>query len=245
MGGAKLLIVEDDERARTALRLALEDEGYDVDESRGVEDALRALARRPPDIMMMDLMLSGVDGVGCIRAVRRAHDLPIIVLSAFSESHDVVASLEAGADDYVSKPFVVKEVTARLRALRRRTRMRCRSRGVRDVVLEADPREPLVLSPASATVRRGDRDLYLTLTEYRLLCALASMPGRVLSRRALLERVWDPGFLGDDRIIDVHIRRLRTKIERDPAQPRAVVTVRGFGYRLDIRARPDDRTHHG
>ncbi len=233
--GAKLLIVEDDDRVRAALRLALEDEGYDVAESPSAEDALTEVHRRPPDLMLVDLMLGGMDGFGCIREVRRSHSVPIIVLSARTDSHDIVAALEAGADDYVSKPFEIKEVTARLRALRRRARTGLQTDSLQDVVLEAHPLEPLVLSPSSAIARRGDRDLHLTLTEYRLLCELANVPGQVLNRRTLLERVWDRGFFGDDRIIDVHIRRLRTKIERDPAHPRVVVTVRGFGYRLDIR----------
>lgn len=236
MGDTKLLIVEDDDRVRTALRLALEDEGYDVAESANAEGALTDLRQCPPDVMLVDLMLGGMDGFTCIRQVRRDHDVPIIVLSALADSHDIVAALEAGADDYVSKPFEIKEVTARLRALRRRARTGRQPDSVQDVVLDAHPREPLVLSPGSATVRRGQRDLHLTLTEYRLLCELANVPGRVVSRRALLERVWERGFFGDDRIIDVHVRRLRTKIERDPANPRIVVTVRGFGYRLDIRA---------
>jgi DNA-binding response OmpR family regulator len=233
--GAKLLIVEDDDRVRAALRLALEDEGYDVAESPSAEDALTEMHGCPPDLMLVDLMLGGMDGFSCIREVRRSHSVPIIVLSARTDSHDIVAALEAGADDYVSKPFEIKEVTARLRALRRRARPGLQTDSLQDVVLEADPQEPLVLSPSSAIARRGDRDLHLTLTEYRLLCELANVPGQVLDRRTLLERVWDRGFFGDDRIIDVHIRRLRTKIEQDPAHPRVVVTVRGFGYRLDVR----------
>lgn len=234
--GAKLLIVEDDDRVRAALRLALEDEGYDVAESPSAEEALTEVHRHPPDLMLVDLMLGGMDGFCCIREVRRTHSVPIIVLSARTDSHDIVAALEAGADDYVSKPFEIKEVTARLRALRRRTMTGLQTDSLQDVVLEAHPREPLVLSPSSAIARRGDRDLRLTLTEYRLLCELANVPGQVLDRRTLLERVWERGFFGDDRIIDVHVRRLRTKIERDPAHPRIVVTVRGFGYRLDVRA---------
>ncbi|NRN70630.1 Two-component system response regulator [Kibdelosporangium sp. 4NS15] len=233
--GAKLLVVEDDDRVRAALRLALEDEGYDVAEAPDAESALAGLRRHgPPDVMIVDLMLGEMDGFSCIRQVRYDHDVPIIVVSARDDTHDIVAALEAGADDYVTKPFQIKEITARLRALRRRARTPG-PQEPRDMLLDADPQRPLVLSPAGGTVRRGDQELHLTLTEFRLLCELASEPGRVLSRSSLLERVWDRGFFGDDRIVDVHIRRLRTKIERDPSDPRIVVTVRGLGYRLDAQ----------
>jgi DNA-binding response OmpR family regulator len=235
--GAKLLVVEDDDRVRAALRLALEDEGYQVAEAHSAEAALRQLRTGgPPDLMLVDLMLGEMDGFSCIREVRRDSDVPIIVVSARADTHDIVAALEAGADDYVTKPFEVKEITARLRALRRRAGAPAPQGAPRDLVLDPDPRNPLVLSAAAGTVRRGDRQLPLTLTEFRLLCELASEPGRVLSRRALLERVWDRGFFGDERIVDVHVRRLRTKIETDPAEPRLVVTVRGLGYRLDVQS---------
>lgn len=133
----------------------------------------------------------------------------------------------------MTKPFRADEITARLRAVRRRARANRDPDGVRDVLLEAHPTDPLVLFPHSETVRRGDRDLRLTSTEYRLLHELAHAPGRILHRRTLLERVW-PGNAPSNRVIDVHVRRLRAKIERDPACPRVVVTVRGFGYRIDI-----------
>lgn len=231
----RLLIVEDDDRVRASMRLALEDEGYAVSEAPGAEDAIEALARHgPPDVMIVDLMLGGMDGFSCIRHVRQSSDVPIIVVSARVDTHDVVAALEAGADDYVTKPFQIKEITARLRALRRRASAVGGPGGPREVVLDSDPDSPLVLSIAAGTVRRGDRPLHLTLTEFRLLCELATEPGRVLSRQALLTRVWDRGFFGDERIVDVHVRRLRTKIERDPSDPRIVTTVRGLGYRLDV-----------
>nr|WP_042186764.1 response regulator transcription factor [Kibdelosporangium sp. MJ126-NF4]CEL17536.1 two component transcriptional regulator, winged helix family [Kibdelosporangium sp. MJ126-NF4]CTQ91238.1 two component transcriptional regulator, winged helix family [Kibdelosporangium sp. MJ126-NF4] len=233
--GAKLLVVEDDDRVRAALRLALEDEGYDVAEAPDAESALADLRLHgPPDVMIVDLMLGEMDGFSCIRQVRYDHDVPIIVVSARDDTHDIVAALEAGADDYVTKPFHIKEITARLRALRRRAGTPGAQES-RDILLDADPVRPLVLSPGGGTVRRGDEELHLTLTEFRLLCELASEPGRVLSRSSLLERVWDRGFFGDDRIVDVHIRRLRTKIEQDPSDPRIVVTVRGLGYRLDAQ----------
>jgi len=159
-------------------------------------------------------------------------------VSARADTHDIVAALEAGADDYVTKPFQVKEVTARLRALRRRARDVAPSddgkAGPRELLLDSEP-PPLILREERGTVHRGEQLLPLTLTEFRLLCELAASPGRVLSRQDLLARVWEHGFFGDERIVDVHIRRLRTKVERDPGAPQVVVTVRGLGYRLDPR----------
>ena len=230
----RLLVVEDDDHIRTALRWALEDEGYAVEEAVSGEDAVAQVRDAVPDVMVVDLMLGRMDGFAVVREVRRHHDLPIIVVSARADTHDIVAALEVGADDYVTKPFEVKEITARLRALRRRARS-AEPPAPRPVVLDPDPVAPLVLNVEAGTVHRGDEQLPLTLTEFRLLCELASVPGRVLSRQDLLARVWEHGFFGDERLVDVHIRRLRTKVERDPGTPRVVVTVRGLGYRLDPR----------
>ncbi|GLZ42275.1 response regulator transcription factor [Actinokineospora sp. NBRC 105648] len=230
-----VLIVEDDDRIRASLRLALEDEGYGVEEAASAEAALARIGSHgTPDMMIVDLMLGGMDGFSCIRGVRQSSDVPIVVVSARADTHDVVAALEAGADDYVTKPFEIKEITARLRALRRRAAVTSQASAPAELVLESDGEDPLVLSVDAGTVRRGDHPVHLTLTEFRLLCELAGEPGRVLSRTALLARVWDRGFFGDERIVDVHVRRLRTKIERDPAAPSVVVTVRGLGYRLDV-----------
>ena len=231
----RVLVVEDDDRIRTAIRLALEVEGYEVMEADRAESALGLVATDSPDVVIVDLMLGEMDGFTCIREIRKTSEVPIIVVSARTDTHDVVAGLEAGADDYVTKPFQTKELTARLRALRRRARVPTGPDVPRDIVLDADPGRTLVLSPARGTVRRDGEDVHLTVTEFGLLRELANPPGRVLSRQTLLERVWEHGFYGDERIVDVHVRRLRTKIERDPAAPRLLVTVRGLGYRLDIR----------
>jgi DNA-binding response OmpR family regulator len=236
----RLLLVEDDDHIRTALRWAMEDEGYDVAEAASGEEACRMVAAAAPDLLVVDLMLGSMDGYAVIREVRRDHDLPIIVVSARADTHDIVAALEAGADDYVTKPFEVKEITARLRALRRRAGTASGVTGAPDagsagVVLDKDPAAPLVRREERGTVHRGEEQLPLTLTEFRLLCELAAAPGRVFSRQALLERVWQHGFFGDERLVDVHVRRLRTKVERDPSAPRVVVTVRGLGYRLDLQ----------
>jgi DNA-binding response OmpR family regulator len=231
----RLLIVEDDDRIRAAMRLALEDEGYEVTEADRAEAALQQMRRATPDVMIVDLMLGEVDGFTCIREVRRFSDVPIIIVSARLDTHDIVAGLEAGADDYVTKPFQIKEISARLRALRRRVAAAAAPAPDRatapDLVLDAA--RALVLAPAAGILRLGDSEVALTLTEFQLLSELATNPGVVLSRGILLERVWEHGFYGDERLVDAHIRRLRTKIERDPGNPELVVTVRGMGYRLD------------
>lgn len=231
----RLLLVEDDDRIRAVLRLGLEDEGYEIAEAVSAEEALRTLGCDRPDYLLVDLGLGGMDGFTLIRTVRRTADLPILVVSARTDTHDIVAGLEAGADDYVTKPFQIKEISARLRALRRRVApapVGNESPAV-NVTLDSEAAPPLVLSTARGAVTRGEEDVHLTLTEYSLLRELAATPGRVLSRQQLLERVWDHGFFGDERLVDVHVRRLRTKIERDPGNPRIVITVRGLGYRLD------------
>jgi DNA-binding response OmpR family regulator len=147
-----------------------------------------------------------------------------------------VSGLEAGADDYVTKPFVVDEVEARLRALLRRPSLGSATEAVEsgsDDALVLNEGDELVLDRAAASLRRAGEEVHLTRTEYRLLETFAENAGRVLSRRSLLERVWDHGFFGDERIVDVHVRRLRRKIEREPSDPEVLVTVRGLGYRLD------------
>jgi len=222
---SRILLVDDDERIRASMRLALEDEGYTVEEAASGEAALTAFERRPADVVLIDLMLPGMDGFECCRSLRRDSDVPIIMVTARTDTYDVVAGLEAGADDYVTKPFVAKELAARIRALLRRARgSEPSSRAIEVGDLEVLPLEGVVR-------RRGD-PVHLTRTEFRLLCELASNPGRVFSRELLLERVWGYDYFGDGRLVDVHVRRLRTKVEDDPAHPRHVVTVRGLGYKL-------------
>lgn len=229
-----ILVLEDDDGIRASLAMAIEGEGNIPVEHAAAETALEAVRTRTIHVMLVDLMLGGMDGFTFIREVRRFSDAPIIVVSARADTHDIVAALEAGADDYVTKPFEVKELSARVRALlRRQNRVHNEEEPARVVIDAGDG--PLVLDIAGGLVRRGDETLHLTMTEFRLLCELAQPPGRVCSRRMLLERVWDRGFFGDERIVDVHIRRLRTKIERDPSHPRLLVTARGLGYRLDVR----------
>ena len=223
--GTRILTVEDDERIRTSVRLALEDEGWTVEEAESGEDALNAFTREPADVVLIDIMLPGIDGFDVCRSIRRASDVPIVMVTARADTHDVVAGLEAGADDYLTKPFAPKELSARIRALLRRART-------------IDPGLPqmvfgdLEIIPDEGVVRLAGDEVHLTKTEFRLLVELASNPGRVLSREVLLERVWGYGYFGDGRLVDVHVRRLRTKVEPDAANPRHVVTVRGLGYKL-------------
>ncbi len=221
----RILTVEDDERIRTALRLALEDEGWEVDEVASGEEALTAFNRVPADVVLVDIMLPGIDGFDICRAIRKSSDVPIVMITARSDTHDVVAGLEAGADDYLTKPFAPKELSARIRALLRR--VRSSDAGASEIVFN-----DLQILPDEGVVRVSGTEAHLTKTEFRLLVELASTPGRIFSREVLLERVWGLGYFGDGRLVDVHVRRLRTKIEPDPANPRHVVTVRGLGYKL-------------
>ena len=223
--GTRILTVEDDERIRTAVKLALEDEGWQVSEASSGEDALGVFTRAPADVVLIDIMLPGIDGFEVCRSIRRISDVPIIMVTARADTHDVVAGLEAGADDYLTKPFAPKELSARIRALLRR--VRTSEPGMSRLVFGE-----LEIVPDEGVVRRGGEELHLTKTEFRLLVELGTNPGRVLSREVLLERVWGYGYFGDGRLVDVHVRRLRTKVERDPANPRHVVTVRGLGYKL-------------
>lgn len=222
----RILIVEDDDRLRSALRLAMKDEGFDVEVVADAESGLEKLAGIDPDLVLVDIMLPGASGLDFCRAVRQNSRVPIIIVTARDDSHDVVAGLEAGADDYVTKPFVIKELAARIRALLRRIRF---SDGDSEAMVFGD----LVIAPEEGRVSRGEEDLQLTRIEFLLLCELARSPNRVKSRDVLLANVWGYDYFGDGRVVDAHVRRLRKKIEPDPSEPALVVTVRGLGYRFE------------
>ncbi|MHB1252244.1 MAG: winged helix-turn-helix domain-containing protein [Acidimicrobiales bacterium] len=220
----RILIVEDDDHIRTALRLMFEGEGFEVDEAPTGEVGVTLFNRMASDVAIVDIMLPAMTGFETCQALRNLSDLPIVIVSARDETSDVVLGLESGADDYVTKPFVPEELLARVKAhLRRRP----------DKSANAFQLGELHVIPDEGVVRQSDgAELHLTSTEFRLLTDLASMNGKVLSREDLLERVWGYDYFGDSRLVDVHIRRLRTKIEPDPANPTFLVTVRGAGYKL-------------
>ncbi len=224
---SRILVVEDDERIRLSMRLALEDEGYTVDDVASGEEAVAHFADESPELVLIDLMLPGMDGFETCRALRKQSTVPVIMVTARSDTHDVVAGLEAGADDYVTKPFVAKELAARIRALLRRSRP---TETDASVLTFGD----VELEPDAGVVRRGGEEVHCTRTEFRLLCELAFNAGKVLSREQLLERVWGYDYFGDGRLVDVHVRRLRIKVEPDPGNPQFILTVRGMGYKLAV-----------
>ena len=219
-----VLIIEDDDRIRRIVSITLRREGLEVTEARSGEEGLAALAERPHDIVLLDLVLPGRSGLEVCREIRRVSTTPVIMVTARADSADVIAGLEAGADDYVTKPFVAEELSARIRALARRAG----TTGPRPRIVVGD----LQIAPADGVVTRGGEVVPLTRTEFKLLLELSTERGRVFSREELLERVWDYDYFGDSRLVDVHVRRLRRKVEPDPADPTVVTTVRGVGYRV-------------
>lgn len=221
----RILFIEDDDHMRTMLSLSLEQEGYTVVGAASGEEGLATFDEQGADMVLVDLRLPDMNGFEVTRALRRHTDVPIAMVTASNDTHDVVAGLEAGADDYVVKPVVAKELSARIRALLRRTSAGAPSTSVQrfgDVELHAE----------AGLVYRGGEEVVLTRTQFKVLCELAATPGWVVSRAQLLERVWGYDFFGDDRLVDYHISGLRNKIEHDPSNPTLIVTVRGLGYKL-------------
>ncbi|MDI1289499.1 MAG: response regulator transcription factor [bacterium] len=220
-----ILVVEDDPAIRLVLRTNLEDEGYRVIEAETGEQALVHMVDDKSDVVLVDLRLPGIQGLDLIRSLRGTSQVPIIIVTAQTDSHDVVAGLEAGADDYVTKPFVAKELTARIRTLLRRAS----PQNLEQSKLVCGPIE---LRVDSAEVLRDGVAVPVSRIEFYVLVELISANGMVLSRDHLLRAVWGYSNAGDGRVVDNLIYRLRSKIEADPAHPALLKTVRGFGYRM-------------
>lgn len=222
-----LLFIEDDDGIRLALSMALEDEGYDVRQAPSGEVGLVEFRRTPPDLVLLDLRLPDMSGFDVCRALRAESIVPIIMITAQTDTHDMVAGLEAGADDYVTKPVVPKELAARIRASLRRMALQGRA-----TTPQASRFGDIEVRRDQGIVLKGGVEVNLTKTEFRLMCEFADHAGAVLSRDQLLERVWGYEYLGDSRLVDAHVRRLRLKIEDHPDDPKLIVTARGVGYRL-------------
>ena len=222
-----LLFIEDDDAIRLALSMALEDEGYAVSEAATGRDGLRAFHEQEPELVLLDLRLPDISGFEVCRTLRASSIVPIIIVTAQTDTYDLVAGLEAGADDYVTKPVVPKELAARIRAALRRVHLH-------ESAVVAPPSRfgDVELRREQGVALKGGIELNLTKTEFRLLCEFADHVGMVLSRDQLLERVWGYEYLGDSRLVDAHVRRLRVKIEDQPDDPKLIVTARGIGYRL-------------
>src|SRR5437870_713106 len=221
----RVLLVEDDPSIREIASLGLKEAGFRVTAAVDGREGLTRALHDPFDAIVLDVMLPSLDGFEVCREIRKQSRVPIVMLTARTDTLDVVVGLESGADDYVTKPFEMPELVARVRAVLRRA--------------QAAPEEttlsvgPLEVDPAGFNARKDGKDLSLTATEFRLLLEMARRPGQVFTRELLLQRVWNYDYMGDSRLVDVAVRRLKGKLERDPANPKLITTVRGVGYRLD------------
>jgi two-component system response regulator MtrA len=227
---ARILLVEDDPSIREVVAMGLRAAGFEVETAGDGEAGLAAWRAGRPDLVLLDVMLPRLDGLEVCRAIRREATTPVVMLTARGDTIDVVVGLESGADDYVKKPFEMPELVARVRAALRRRRT------------EPGPDEaallgvgPVRIDTAGRTVERDGTEIALTRTEFDLLVELARHPGQVFTRDVLLDRVWGYDYLGDSRLVDVAVGRLRARVERDPANPELILTVRGAGYKA---ARP-------
>jgi two-component system, OmpR family, response regulator RegX3 len=223
----KILIIEDEAPLAEALRYTLEKEGYRVAVECDGKSGLEQFLTDGADLVTLDLMLPGMDGLDVCRRIRAESMVPILMLTAKDSDLDEVLGLEMGADDYVTKPFDMRKLIARIKALLRRS-MEEALPMIRDWLEYGD----LVMDLQKHEVRVGGRSVHLTPTEYRVLELLMRRPGKVIVRETLLNQLWD-GYYGSSKTLDVHVRHLREKIEEDPSRPQYVKTVRGTGYRLD------------
>lgn len=229
--GSRVLVVDDDAALAEMLQIVLQASGFETSWVGRGDEALEEFRRFKPDLVLLDLMLPGRDGVDVCRDLRATSDVPIVMLTAKSDTHDVVEGLEAGADDYVAKPFKTQELLARVK-----TRLRRAARDEDDLsVLRIGD---ITIDVEAHTVHSGDRPVSLTPLEFDLLLALARKPRQAFTRELLLQEVWGYRHPGDTRLVNVHVQRLRSKIEKDPEKPEIIVTVRGIGYRAGTPTAP-------
>ncbi|MCO6450016.1 MAG: response regulator transcription factor [Caldilineales bacterium] len=221
----RILLVEDEADLRNTLKLNLKEQGYKVSTAGNGFEGLEKAREKTPDLIILDLMLPGMDGLSLMRALRQDSDVPVLMLTARTSEMDKIVGLETGADDYLTKPFSLGELLARVRALLRRAERTT----VRDVMTSGG----ITLDLVSRRAMAGDEPLNLSPKEFSLLAELMRHERAVLSRDLLLTRVWGYDYMGDTRTVDVHIRWLREKIEQDPSRPMLLQTVRGIGYRFD------------
>ena len=224
MSGQRVLVVDDEPQIVRGLKVILRDAGYEVETAETKQEALAALSVRPPEAVVLDLVLPDGSGVEVCGEVRAWSQLPILVLSAVGDEHEKVRALDAGADDYVTKPFSPEELLARLRALLRRGG----EEGGEPKVSVGD----LEIDLAARSVRRDDNEMHLTPIEFDLLRVLATHRGKLVTHRQLLHEVWGPGYEGETHYLRVHFAHIRSKLEPEPSQPRYLITEPGIGYRL-------------
>lgn len=220
----RIMVVDDDQDLAEMLAIVLNGDGMEVDLVGRGDQVMEVFRQSPPDLVLLDLMLPGLDGIEVCKLIRAESMIPIVMLTAKGDTTDVVKGLEAGADDYIVKPFQTSELLARIKA---------RLRRVTTVPSSSSKLEfgGVSIDLVAHEVRRGDKVIALTRLEFDLLLALAREPGRVFTREALLSEVWGYRHSSDTRLVNVHIQRIRSKIEKDPNQPELVLTVRGVGYR--------------
>ena len=229
--GSRVLVVDDDAQILRAVRTGLQARGYEVTTAGNGETALDRLATEPVDLVVLDLTLPGIDGHEVIRRLRAFSEVPVLVLSVRESQDDKIVALDAGADDYVTKPFAIGELLARMRALERRAHA---DGGASDAALRFGELE---VDLVKQLVRLEDRPIQLTGTEYRLLEAFVTHPGKLLTHRWLLSRVWGPGYATETHYVRIYVRQLRQKLGDDVSRPRYIVTESGLGYRW--RPEPD------
>ena len=228
---ARILLVEDDPSIREVTALGLRGAGFEVLTAEDGAEGLETWQRERPDLVLLDVMLPRLDGLEVCRAIRRESTVPIVMLTARGDTLDIVVGLESGADDYVTKPYELPILIARVRAALRRRSPAPSGPATAGAVTPGLRLGDLAIDLAGRSVERAGTPIALTRTEFDLLVELAQAPGQVLTRDALLDRVWGYDFLGDSRLVDVAVGRLRAKVEADPADPRLILTVRGSGYK--------------